>query len=291
MFSEELDVSKVYRLSTKEIQYTTASMWAVCTSIASDSYDEIFTDSAKSQLIDVLNFDYISKGLEVSNSMTKYIDICYNDTIEKISATCGVLISSIVDPSEWENAVAVLDLNRDIREKIVALFDIPGPINVGISEMHMDVDGNITGLNTSPRVLDPAHKDTQLGVFMKSLADRISCKVTFEHTKGDSGLIVHTHRGYTTRPYTLPKDPTGDRILEFKHSKKKWTKIQSRDLWIDLMVSRYAMMNDEDAAWCKSLFDHDEQEIDFSFEFDGDYNLIDILVYKREAKDFVSWRP
>ena len=51
------------------------------------------------------------------------------------------------------------------------------------------------------------------------------------------------------------------------------------------------MISADDAAWIRTLIDHDDQEIDFSFVFNLAGALDDVLIYKREAKMFKSFRP
>jgi regulation of enolase protein 1 (concanavalin A-like superfamily) len=51
------------------------------------------------------------------------------------------------------------------------------------------------------------------------------------------------------------------------------------------------MISADDAAWIRTLIDHDDQEIDFSFVFNLAGGLEDVLIYKREARNFNSFRP
>ena len=50
------------------------------------------------------------------------------------------------------------------------------------------------------------------------------------------------------------------------------------------------IITDEQEEWLLNLFDHDEQEFDLDYVFNKDGSLKDIIVLKREARDFQIWR-
>ena len=127
----------------------------------------------------------------------------------------------------------------------------------------------------------------EMGHFFKAALFR----VWFEHSKLNDNIVVHTRRDYTNRIYAFPANAAEKQIASLQWRKKKRPKSQIRENWIDRIEQVYEMISADDAAWIRTLIDHTDQEIDFSFVFNAAGALDDVLIYKREAKNFKSFRP
>lgn len=285
MFSEEVNVSKVYSLSSRELLHTHSRMWAACT----EAYDGIFTSEANTQIQKILEYRFINDSNRERNT-TKFIDICYNDAIESIGVTFGQSTKMLYDNAEWINLLAELDLNSDIRE---TLDDLHAGEFGWIQNIILDVDGNTTGFTTDKMNLNPAHETTAIGQLYKNLSNNTAtsdCKMVIEHQKNTDNIIAHTSRSYALRNYSLPSSNDKERkIIDFDLQKVERDKQEYVNYWLKTAAT-FNLITDDDVVWIKSLIDHQKQEIDLSFVFDGDKTLIDVLVYKREVKEFKIWR-
>ena len=293
MFTEEYNVSKVYRLSTREQEFVHAKMWAACTCAESDEYPDIFTPEAKQKIQDILTFDYISPLRETSKSYVKYIDIWYADEIKEIEVSTDIMLPLLGYPREMLNAVAVLDINDDIREKFKDLHYGRGNRLNGakVWSITIDKNGNTTGTSTTAKDLDPKWDETELGQFINLLKTDKRQDVEFFHRKNQDGVIIRPWCPYLNRCYDFPSVRGTQKLISLDWHKKVFSMTQLRNRWIDVVTNVYQMISADDAEWIRSLIDHDEQQIDFSFIFDGDKKLVDVYVYKREVCNFKVARP
>jgi len=294
MFTEEFNVSKVYRLSTRSLMHTHSSMWANCTCATSDEYPDIFTAAAKQKVKDILEYDYASPYVECSLSLERSVGICYNDSIESIEVTSDIELAALKEPAEMLKAVSTLDIIDDIKEKFVDWHDQDRPASAKIFSVIIDSDGMTTGLVTTPRPHDPKWDDTPFGQFINEFKKFWSHNEVFvKHTKGDTGVSLRVLHKYDVRYYSFPGLTTIDtkKLTGMNWKKKEKTITERRNIYIDVVKDKWKMISEDDATWIRSLIDHEDQEIDFEFEFNGDKTLRDVLVYKREVKDFKVSRP
>ena len=289
MFSEEYDVSKVYSLSRRELLHTHARMWAVCTSLVSDSYEDIFTPEATAKAQDVLQFEFLDSGRNDSASKTKFIQIYYNDSIEKIHVTTGMNMIHLYEENEWNNIVDILDPNLDIKEVVRNTFADIHPTGIVVEGFILDGDGNTIGMQTNPQRI--RNTESLLGKTIERLITQP--QVVFIDWMKDGTIIVHTRKDYNGRHYTMPRDPrqTVMNLRRWEYKKTDYPKRKIVEDYTQRIVENYELVTDEDRSWMLSLLDHPEQEIDFSYMFTAEGDLTDVLVYKREASRFESWRP
>jgi len=264
-------------------------MWACCTCAVSDEYPDIFTAEAKQKVKDILEYDYASPFQQCSLSMDRWIRLCYNDSIEEIEVTSDIELGALKDPAEMLKAVSTLDINGDIKEKFVEWHDLDYPALSTISSIIIDNQGATVGLVTTARKSDPKWDDTPFGQFVSGLDRGGKKSVFFKHRKGDSGVSIQINHNYHARRIVF--DGTPDKLCSFNWKKKEVSMQEKRDSYINWIKDSWHLITDDDAAWIHSLIDHDGQEIDFEFEFNGDKTLRDVLVYKREVKDFKVSRP
>lgn len=285
MFSEEVNVSKVYSLSNRELLYTHSKMWASCT----EAYDGIFTTEANAKIQKILEYRFINDSLR-HRSKEKYINIYYNDAIDKISITFAQPTSILRINEEWINLLAELDINSGIRE---TLNDLHGDASGFIQNIILDVNGNTTGFTTNKIELNSAHQTTALGELYENLSNNTAtsdCKMWIEHQKDSDNTIVHTSRSYSLRNYSFTSSNNKERkITVYNPTKVERNKQEYVNYWLETATT-LNLITEDDGVWIKSLIDHQMQEIDLSFVFDADKTLIDVLVYKREVKEFKVWR-
>ena len=291
MFTQEYNVSTVYRLSTREQEFVHSKIWAACTCAMDDRYPDIFTPEAKQKVQDILTFDYVSPYRQTSKGQVKYIDIWYADTIKEIEVTTDIELASLTYANEMLNAVAVLDINDDIKEKFVDLHDVDVPTQSKIWSVTIDGNGTTTGVTTTAKDLDPRWIDTELGQFIDKLKKDASRDAEFFHRKGQNGVIIRPWCPYSSRAYVFPALTGTEKMTSFDWKKRTPSTAETRNRWIDVVTDVYQMITADDAEWIRSLIDHEDQQIDFSFIFDDDKNLVDVYVYKREVCEFKVARP
>jgi len=289
MFSEEYDVSKVYSLSRRELLHTHARMWAVCTSVVSNSYEDIFTSKATAKAQDLLNFEFLDSTKNDTRSKTKFIEIYYNDSIEKIYVTTGMNMIYLLDSSEWYNILTSFDANPNFREVVSNTFADINPTQIIVEGFILDGDGNTIGMQTNPQSI--RNTESLLGKTIQRLVTQPH--VVFIDWMKDGTIIVHTRRDYNTRYYKMPRDPNATvlNVRRWEYKKTEFPKRKMVEDYTQKVVENYELVTDEDRAWMLSILDHPEQEIDFSYVFTAEGDLTDVLVYKREASRFESWRP
>ena len=290
MFSEEYDVSKVYSLSRRELLHTHARMWAVCTSVVSDSYENIFTPEATAKAQDILQFEFLDSGRSDSSSKTKFVEIYYNDSIEKIYVTTGMNMIHLYEENEWNNVLDKFDPNVNIREVVSNTFAAGINVNQIIVEgFILDGDGNTIGMQTNPQSI--RNTESLLGKTIERLITQP--QVVFIDWMKDGTITVHTRKDFNARHYTMPRDPnqTVMNLRRWEYKKTEYPKREVVENYTQRIVENYELVTDEDRSWMLSLLDHPEQEIDFSYVFTAEGDLTDVLVYKREASRFESWRP
>jgi hypothetical protein len=290
MFAAELDVSKVYRLSDKSLLHTHARMWPQCTSLMDDQYPEIFTDAQIDKIQKVLGFTFINPDYYVPTNTTKYVEIYYNQEIEKIDVTTDMSVEYLMHDDEWNALSLELDPIEDIRDRMLSLFQRIGPNQIRIRKFQFDADGNTIGMSHTPQRITNTLEGSKLYQFIKRIS-RQQHKVWFDQHKADRDIVVHTRRDYTNRIYAFPANAAEKQIASLDWRKKKQPKSNIRNNWIDRIEQIYEMISADDAAWIRTLIDHDDQEIDFSFVFNLAGGLEDVLIYKREARNFNSFRP
>lgn len=290
MFAAELDVSKVYRMSDKSLLHTHARMWPQCTSLMDDQYPEIFTDAQIDKIQKVLGFAFISPDYFVPSNTTKYIEIYYNEEIEKIDVTTDMSVEYLMDDVEWSALSLELDPIEDIRDRVLNLFQRIGPNQVRVKSFQFDADGNTIGMSHTPQRITNTLQGSKLYQFIERISQQ-QHEVWFDQHKADRNIVVHTRYDYTNRIYSFPANAAKDQIASLNWRKRKLPKSDIRENWIYRIEQVYEMIGAEDAAWIRTLIDHDDQEIDFSFVFNLTGGLEDVLIYKREAKNFQSFRP
>ena len=290
MFAAELDVSKVYRLSDKSLLHTHARMWPQCTSLVDDQYPNIFTDAQIDKIQKVLGFTFVDPDYFVPTNTTKYIEIYYNEEIEQIEVTTDMSVEFLMPEAEWYQFSLELDPIEDIRERVLNLFQRIGPNQVNIGKFKFDADGNTISMSHTPHHITKTLQGSRLYQFVEKISHQ-QHKVFFEQFKEDRNIVVHTRRDYTNRIYAFPANAEEKQITSLNWRKKKKPKSDIRENWIDRIEQVYEMISADDAAWIRTLIDHDDQEIDFSFVFNLAGALEDVLIYKREAKMFKSFRP
>lgn len=290
MFAAELDVSKVYRLSDKSLLHTHAVMWPQCTSLVDSQYPEIFTDAQIDKLQKVLGFTFIDPDFFIPRYTTKYVEIYYNEEIEQIEATTDMSLEYLMHKKEWYQLCLELDPIEGIREKILNLFERIGPNQVRIGKFKFDAEGNTISMSHTPQRITNVLQGSKLYGFIERISQQ-QHKLWLEHSKLNSNIVVHTRRDYTNRIYAFPANAAEKQIASLQWRKKKKPKSDIRENWIDRIEQVYEMISAEDAAWIRTLIDHTDQEIDFSFVFTDTGALEDVLIYKREAKNFQSFRP
>jgi len=289
MFTEEFNVSKVYRLSTRSLMHTHSSMWAYCTCAESDEYPDIFTPDAKEKVKDILDYDYVSPYEEVSRSLVRFVDVYYNDSIEEIEVTSDIDLASLNVQNEMLHAVSTLDIVDDIKEKFVEWHDQDRAVQAKICSVIIDNNGTTTGLVTTARKHDPQWNETAFGQLINELGKADQRDVYFKHRKGDTGVAIRIWQEYNARRIDI--DGTPKKINSLSWRRTAVSIAEKRNYYIDVVKDRWQMISEDDATWIRSLIDHEDQEIDFEFEFNGDKTLRDVLVYKREVKEFKVNRP
>lgn len=290
MFAAELDVSKVYRLSDKSLLHTHARMWPQCTSLVDDQYPNIFTDAQTDKIQKVLGFTFIDPDYFVPRYTTKFIDIYHNEEIEEIEVTTDMSVEYLMNEKEWYQLSLELDPIEGIRDKMLNLFERIGPSHLRVEGFKFDADGNTIGMTHNPHLITKTLQNSDLYDFI-ALVGQQEHRVWFEHSKLNSNIVVHTRRDYANRLYALPANAAERQIASLNWRKKRQPKSVVRDKWIDSIENVYELISADDAAWIRTLIDHDDQEIDFSFVFNAAGALDDVLIYKREAKNFQSFRP
>ena len=290
MFAAELDVSKVYRLSDKSLMHTHARMWPQCTSLVDDQYPNIFTDAQIDKIQKVLGFTFVGPDYYVPTNTTKYIEIYYNEEIEQVDVTTDMSVEYLMDDVEWNALSLELDPIEDIRDRMLNLFQRIGPNQIRIRKFQFDADGNTIGMSHTPQRITNTLQGSKLYQFIERISHQ-QHKVWFDQHKADRDIVVHTRRDYINRIYAFPANAAEKQIASLDWRKKKRPKSQIRENWIDRIEQVYEMISAEDAAWIRTLIDHTDQEIDFSFVFNAAGALQDVLIYKREAKNFNSFRP
>jgi len=289
MFAAELDVSKIYRLSDKSLLYTNAVMWPQCTSLVDSKYPEIFTNEQIDKLQKVLGFTFIDQEIIIPQSISRYVGIYYNEEIEQIDVTTDLSLEYLMDDKEWYQLSLELDPIEDLRAKVLNLFERIGPNVIKIVKFKFDADGNTISMSHNAAGITKTLQDSKLYKFTEKILQN-NYNIWFEQNKSDHNIIVHTRRDYTSRVFSLPVNPTNKGIVSLSWQKKKNSKSEIREKWINLIEQVYEMISADDAAWIRTLIDHTDQEIDFSFVFSDTGALEDVLVYKREAKNFKSFR-
>jgi len=290
MFAAELDVSKVYRLSDKSLLHTHARMWPQCTSLVDDQYPNIFTDAQIDKIQKVLGFTFVGPDYYVPSNTTKYIEIYYNEEIEQVDVTTDMSVEYLMNDVEWNALSLELDPIEDIRDRMLTLFQRIGPNQIRIRKFQFDADGNTIGMSHTPQRITNILQGSKLYQFIERISHQ-QHKVWFDQHKADRNIVVHTRRDYTNRIYAFPANAAEKQIASLDWRKKKRPKSVIRENWIDRIEQVYEMISAEDAAWIRTLIDHTDQEIDFSFVFNVAGALEDVLIYKREAKNFNSFRP
>ena len=290
MFAAELDVSKVYRLSDKALLHTHARMWPQCTSLVDEQYPNIFTDTQIDKIQRVLGFTFIDPDYFVPKSTTKYVEIYYNEEIEEIEVTTDMSVEYLMNAKEWYALSLELDPIENIREKMLNLFERIGPNQIRVGKFKFDADGNTIAMAHTPQRITKILQGSSLYAFIERISHQ-QHKVWFEHSKLNDNIIVHTRRDYTNRIYAFPANAAEKQVASLQWRKKKKPKSEIRENWIDRIEQVYEMISAEDATWIRTLIDHTDQEIDFSFVFNAAGALQDVLIYKREAKNFQSFRP
>ena len=92
--------------------------------------------------------------------------------------------------------------------------------------------------------------------------------------------------------YEMQRNLNADAITEmgdFKFAQKDHINDRHRSMMLNVIRS-LDIITDEQEEWLLNLFDHDEQEFDLDYVFNKDGSLKDIIVLKREARDFQIWR-
>jgi len=289
MFAAELDVSKVYRLSDKSLLHTHAIMWPHCTSLVDSQYPEIFTDEQKSKIQKVLGYSFLNPDNIIPKAPTKYIEIYYNEEIEEIEATTDMSVEYLMDDKEWYQLSLELDPIEDIRKRMLNLFERIGPNQIRVQKFKFDAAGNTIAMAHTPQHITKTLQGSKLYKFV-DLIGKQKHQCWFEHSKSSRDIIIHTRRDYTNRKYALPANAETKEITSLSWVKKKKPKSEIREKWIDLIEQTYEMISSDDATWIRTLIDHADQEIDFTFVFSAAGALKDVLIYKREAKNFQSFR-
>lgn len=290
MFTEELDVSKVYSLTSGEMLNTHARMWAVCTSVVSDKYDDIFTPEATLKMQNVLSFEFLNKDNLVPKTIPRYIDIWYKDEIEKITVSTHLNLIHLFDKKEWYNIASRFDPVVDFRERLIETFRLNSLNEMVCQGFIIDPNGVTIGMQ-SDNGLFPKVKETHLGHTIDELREQ-SHEVLIDWYKDSTDITINVKKDYSNRVYIFPNDPDTDydRMMKWEYKKEEFAKRKLVEDYLTKVRDRYQLITDEQLTWILSLLDHPEQEIDLSYVFTSAGELKDVLVYKREAKRFEIWR-
>jgi hypothetical protein len=116
----------------------------------------------------------------------------------------------------------------------------------------------------------------------------------------DGSIAFYPELAYIDRLVTMPNDKRmSDASFEGRTpmAYEKYKPIVSKTDTITLVDSYVSMLRDSDvidddqAVYAWNLRTHDEQEFQFSYKFNSDGSLKDILTHRVEVKDFQVWRP
>lgn len=293
MFAEELNVSKVYSVRNREELYTHSKMWAVCTSVYSDEYPDIFLPEVKQKLQEVLMFEFHDPDRIIPRSITKYVEIWYNDNnIEKSAVTTEIPFVYMTDKFEWNKILMELQFDDNLRERIDSIFSLNSPTDIFVDKVILDATGKTIGVSVSPTLLKSNNFiDTDLRRIYEILMKR-QYPVDFDLMHEDDRIIVHSKKGYNRIVYGVPRDDS-ESIFDYKKykpAKQTYDKPLEVQFHIDDQVDEFLSCSDEEVEYLKSLIDHPQQEMDFSYIFDKDGALLDVIAYKREVNNFEVWR-
>lgn len=292
MFSEELDVSRVFSVKTKEELFTHEKMWAVCTAIVSGDYEDFFDTKLKGSLQKTLLFDFIDPDKVVPESTTKYIEIWHKDgNIKRASSTTEIPYVYLGKPQEFSQLKVELGFRDNIIARLEEMFFLISPTDVFIDKVYFNSDGSYAGISVSPTII----KDTFLsGSPLRNLLTKLDeKKQKYDFDLTDDKIIVKPIKYYGNYNYAFPIDVREERALDYKklsYTKKKVIKEQVVNRYVEIIRDDYELFDDYQAQFVSMLFDHENQELDINVHFNLDGSLDDVLVYKREAKDFKVWR-
>ncbi|CAF34295.1 hypothetical protein S-PM2d230 [Synechococcus phage S-PM2] len=294
MFAEELEVCKVYSIRNREELYTHSKMWAICTSVYSDEYEDIFSPEVKQKLQEVLMFEFHDVDKIIPKSLTKYVEICYKDNeIKQSSVTTEIPFVFMADGVEWHKLTSELQFDDNLRERIDHIFSLNSPTDIFCDKVIIDNNGNTIGVSISPTMLKPnSFIDTDLRRIYET-ASNLKQFVDFDLMHNDDDIVIHTKQPFNLIVYGVPRDESDSSLLgykKFKPTKQTYEKSLEVQFHIEDQENLFIACTGDDVEYLKSLITHPSQEIDFSYIFYKDGNLKDVLAYKREVKNFEVWR-
>ena len=315
MFSEELNVSESFSVLTEENICTNEMMWAACTEVldTEDMYPKFLPEPVVNRLKDILLYEFADPDLWIRKSMSKRIHISHKDgTLLGASVNTAIPIVYLWNKTqrsqvEWIRAKAILGLDDIFLQRIGEMFDLSSPTDIYIDHIFVDLEGNVTGISCNPSKLNNTflegtdyHRITQLYLDSRTYGTNSSTILDFDMYK-DGSIAFYPELSYIDRLVTMPNDKRreGDSGFEGRTpmAYEKYAPVTSLTDHLTLTDDYIMMLRDSDvidddqAVYAWNLRTHDEQEFQFSYKFNSDGSLKDILTHRVEVKDFQVWRP
>lgn len=293
-FQEEIDTCKLYSMNTGEYLCTYERMWAACTSIVDAKYSSPFTDDMKSKLTEYLLYNDEELGLDESATLARYAEVWHKDNVvEKAAITTEIPFTYLSDGRNYfktKNALALVDETMQV---CTSMFLWDSPTDVYFDKIYCDQNCNTIGLSVSPTALNPEYlADTHYSRINAQLRKKSFIYLDYDIYSDREEIVLTTRVRWHPQQYEMERNLNVDAITEmgdFKFAQKDHINDRHRSMMLNVIRS-LDIITDEQEEWLLNLFDHDEQEFDLDYVFNKDGSLKDIIVLKREARDFKIWR-
>ncbi len=313
MFSEELNVSESFSLLTEEHVCTNEMMWAACTEVFDP--DELYPKFLPAEVVDrmktIFLYEFSDPDLWIRKSMAKRVHISHKDgNLLSASVNTAIPIVFLYDKSqnskdEWIRAKAILGFDDLYIKRIGEMFDLSSPTDIFIDHIFIDLDGKVTGISCNPSKLNPSflegtdyHRITQhYQTYFNPHGRSGSTYLDFD-MYADGSLGFYPEITYLKRMIVMPNEKRlqgeGRAPMGYQKYKPVSNLIEHSaivDKHIRWLRDSVEIVDDDQAVYAWNLRTHDEQKFQFSYKFNSDGSLKDILAHRIEVEDFQIWRP
>ena len=292
-FQEEINTCQLYSLKTQEYLCTYEQMWAACTSVVDDKYTSPFPEEMRERLREMLAYDDEHMNLERSADYGRFIEVWHKDNVVEKASVNTKLSWMYTKSKKSMPAKVTYGVTRDMLEECEKMFLWWSPTDVWFDKIYIDSDLKTIGLSISPTDLDPEyHPNTDYSRINAALRKHPHIKIDYDLYTDRDEIVLTSRTGYHNFSFNFKKNNNMNAIMDMA----SWNYVgvdanTPRDRSREMGTIRdLDIITDDELLWILSLCDHEEQEVDLDYVFNKDGSLKDIIVLKRDARDFQIWR-
>lgn len=292
-FQEEINTCQLYSLKDQEYLCTYERMWAACTSVVDAKYTSPFTEEMKEKLREMLSYDDALLQLSDSAEFARYFEVWHKDNVVEKASINTAFPWTYTKKKNSMPAKLAYGITRQMLETCEDMFVWWSPTDVWFDKIYIDANLNSIGLSVSPTDLDPTYlPDSDYARINTALRKKPHIKLDYDIYTDREEIVLTSRVDYHNFSFQVRRNNAVDAITDIGAWKYVGVETNTpRDRSMQMgMLRELDVITDDEVTWILSICDHEEQEVDLDYVFNKDGSLKDIIVLKRDARDFQIWR-